>query len=108
MDHAAGTAGGVPISRLSINLHDGLTGPQIASELSCGKSVVVVFVTGSLDQIPPDYAGAITKRWFSEALEQVVLLVRTHSWDSVDPPQADLSLVRMAPSFQGKSRTEGK
>ncbi len=44
----------------------------------------------------------------SEALEQVVLLVRTQSWDSVDPPQADLSLVRMAPSLQGKPRTEGK
>lgn len=55
------------LALVDLNLHDGLTGPQIASDLSCGKSVVVVFVTGSPDQIPLDYAGAIgaiTKPWF--------------------------------------------
>lgn len=99
------------LALIDLNLHDGLTGPQIASELSRGKGMIVVFVTGSPHQIPPDYAGAIgaiTKPWSPEALEQVMLLVRAQRRDSIDPPEADLSLVWMAPSFQGKPRTEGK
>jgi DNA-binding response OmpR family regulator len=99
------------LALVDLNLSDGLTGPQIASELSRDKSMTVLFVTGSPDQIPSDYAGAvgaITKPWSLKALEQVVLLVHTRGWDSIDRPEADLSLVRMAPSFQGKPRTEGK
>ncbi|MBN9077970.1 MAG: response regulator [Rhizobiales bacterium] len=100
------------LALVDLNLRDGLTGPQIASELSRGKDTLVVFVTGSPDQIPPDYAGAvgaITKPWSPEALEQVVSLVRTYGRDNTTPSETDLTLVRMAPSFQGgKPRAKGK
>ena len=100
------------LADVDLNLRDGLTGPQIASELSRGKDTLVVFVTGSPDQIPPDYAGAvgaITKPWSPEALEQVVSLVRTYGRDNTTPSETDLTLVRMAPSFQGgKPRAKGK
>jgi DNA-binding response OmpR family regulator len=88
------------LALVDLNLSDGLTGPQIASELSRDKGMAVVFVTGSPDQIPPDYAGAIgaiTKPWSLKALEQVVLLVCAQWRDSIDPLEFDLSLVRMAP-----------
>lgn len=78
------------LALVDLNLHDGLTGPQIAAELSRDKSMIVVFVTGSPDQIPPDYAGAIgaiTKPWSPEALEQAVLPVRSHQRHSIDPPE---------------------
>jgi DNA-binding response OmpR family regulator len=100
------------LALVDLNLHDGLTGPQIASELSRDKSMIVVFVTGSPDQIPPDYAGAagaIVKPWSRKALEQVVSLVRGYGRGSISLLEVDLSLVRMAPSFQdGKPRAKGK
>lgn len=55
------------------------TGPQIEADLSRGKGMIIVCVTGSPDQILRDYAcviGAIAKPWSPQALEQVLLLVR--------------------------------
>lgn len=96
------------LALVDLNLRDGLTGPQIASVLSQDKGMIVVFVTGSPDQIPPDYAGAagaITKPWSIEALEQVMSLVTALRRLGASLPHADLPLVRLAPSFQsGKSR----
>jgi DNA-binding response OmpR family regulator len=100
------------LALVDLNLSDGLTGPQIATALSRDKGVIVVFVTGSPGQIPPDYAGAIgaiTKPWSPQALEQVASFVRIHGRDGPSPSETDLSLVRMAPSFQGgKPRARGK
>jgi hypothetical protein len=74
---------------------------------------MVAFVTGSPHQIPPDYAGAacaITKPWSPKALEQVISLARMPRRDRAGLPAADLSLVRLAPSFQlgGNPRGKGK
>jgi DNA-binding response OmpR family regulator len=69
------------LALVDLNLRDGLTGPQIASELARNHSALVVFVTGSLEQIPADYAGAmgaITKPWDPRTLEQLVTFVRGH------------------------------
>lgn len=101
------------LALVDLNLRDGLTGPQIASQLSRDREMVVVFVTGSPEQIPPDYAGAacaIIKPWSPEALEQVMSLVRAPGRGRAGRHEADLSLVRLAPSFQGGRgpRGEGK
>jgi CheY-like chemotaxis protein len=69
------------LALVDLNLRDGLTGPQIASELARNRAALVVFVTGSPEQIPADYAGAvgaITKPWDSKTLEQLVIFVRSH------------------------------
>lgn len=47
------------LALVDLNLKDGLTGPHIAQRLANDHHVLVVFVTGSPDQIPLDYAGAI-------------------------------------------------
>lgn len=99
------------LALVDLNLRDGLTGPQIASVLSRDKDMIVVFVTGSPHQIPPDYAGAagaITKPWSPEALEQVMSLVRAHGRGRAGLPEIDLSLVRLAPSFQAGKGPRGR
>lgn len=98
------------LALVDLNLRDGLTGPQIASELSRDRGMIVVFVTGSPDQIPPDYAGAvgaITKPWTTEALEQVMALVGAHR-RGTSLPEAELPLVRLAPPFQAGERPPGE
>lgn len=44
------------LALVDVNLRDGASGPRIASELARKHDMLVVFVTGSPDQIPPDYA----------------------------------------------------
>jgi len=47
------------LALVDINLRDGRSGPRIASGLARKHDTLVVFVTGSPDQIPSDYAGAV-------------------------------------------------
>lgn len=47
------------LALVDVDLRGSPSGPRIASELARKHDMLVVFVTGSPDQIPPDYAG----RW---------------------------------------------
>lgn len=72
------------LALVDLNLRDGLTGPQIARELSEERSVPAVFVTGSPSQIPRDFAGAlgaITKPWESATIKQLLAFVRAYRKD---------------------------
>lgn len=66
------------LALVDVNLRDGLTGPQIASNLVQQHKAVVVFVTSSMEQIPPDYAGAhgvISKPWTSKTMKDLIAFV---------------------------------
>ena len=47
------------LALVDINLRDGRTGLVISSKLGAGYDTTAVLVTGSPEQIPADYAGAI-------------------------------------------------
>jgi|APThiThiocy_cv2_1041547.scaffolds.fasta_scaffold44909_2 CheY-like chemotaxis protein len=92
------------LALVDINLRDGRTGLVISSKLGAGHDTTVVLVTGSPEQIPADYAGAIgalTKPWRPEALEQLVMFVRAlrvpGSNASLPAPPASM---RLAPHLQ--------
>ena len=79
------------LALVDVNLRDGASGPQIASELFASHKVFVVFVTGNPEQIPPDYAGAfgsITKPWSRKTIEQLLAFVSRYRADEPDisPP----------------------
>ena len=61
---------------VDINLIDGFTGVEIARRLT-GQGVRVGFVTGNLDQIPPDFAGAngAVEKPFSDHSVELLLAV---------------------------------
>lgn len=44
---------------VDVNLRDGKTGPDVARRLSGSLGVVVGFITGSAEQVPEDFAGAV-------------------------------------------------
>jgi DNA-binding response OmpR family regulator len=74
MDQAG--AVGPQAALVDINLRDGFTGVEIARRLS-SQGVRVGFVTGNLDQIPADFAGAngAVEKPFSDHSVELLLAV---------------------------------
>lgn len=67
------------LALVDINLRDGRTGTEIASELVSRHQTTAVFLTGNPEHIPVHYAGAIgsiTKPWHMPAIEQLIMFVR--------------------------------
>jgi DNA-binding response OmpR family regulator len=50
---------GPNVAFVDLNLTDGPTGPEIARRLGAEHHVLVVFLTGSPEQIPHDFCGAL-------------------------------------------------
>jgi len=80
------------LALVDINLRDGRSGPRIASELARKHDTLVVFVTGSPEQIPSDYAGAVgavLKPWDPITIKQLIAFVRAYSGANTDinPPE---------------------
>jgi len=81
------------LALVDVNLRDGPSGPRIASELAQRHDTIVVFVTGSPEQIPSDYAGAVgavLKPWDPITIEQLIAFVRAYS-------EADTGLHALVP-----------
>ena len=81
------------LALVDVNLRDGPSGPRIASELAQRHDTIVVFVTGSPDQIPSDYAGAVgavLKPWDPITIEQLIAFVCAYS-------EADTGLHSLVP-----------
>lgn len=100
---AIAESAGPDLALVDVNLRDGLTGPQIASELVKKFKVMVVFVTGSAESIPPDCSsalGVITKPWAPKTIEQLIPFV--NAYRSEQRPVLALPPVhmRLAPAFQ--------
>lgn len=90
------------LALVDVNLRDGLTGPQIAAEL-VKMQILVVFVTGSADLVPPDHAGAlgiIEKPWRPKTIEQLIPFVRAyrslHRQPVLVSPPGDMQLAPSA------------
>lgn len=97
----------VDLALVDLNLRDGFTGPQIATKLAHEHGVVVIFVTGSSEQIPADYAGAlgaIAKPWSAETLVQLVPFVRARARKTAGTPPPALAL---APSLRDADGLSG-
>ena len=77
------------LALVDVNLRDGRTGPRIASDLVEKHNIIVVFVTGSTEELPPDRAGAlgvIPKPWKRETIEKLIPFVRARCRS--EPPPA--------------------
>ncbi len=92
------------LALVDLNLKDGLTGPQIAQRLTNDHHVLVVFVTGSPDQIPLDYAGAVgavTKPCEPDSLGQVIDFAKAYIQRGAGGPlPIPPAQMRLAPSFR--------
>lgn len=87
------------LALVDLNLKDGLTGPQIAQRLTNDHHGLAVFVTGSPDQIPLDYAGAVgavTKPYEPISLGQVIDFAKAYiqrgAGDPLPIPPAQMRL----------------
>jgi CheY-like chemotaxis protein len=86
---------------VDLNLRDGLTGPRIASKLAHDHAALVVFVTGSPEHIPADYAGAlgaIIKPYDARTLEQLINFVHSRRRGQMGSSGAPAKM-KMAPSL---------
>lgn len=87
---------------VDVNLRDGRTGPRIAAELAEKHKVVVVFVTASSEQIPPDCSGAlgiIPKPWKPDTIEHWISFARARC-RSEPPPSLSPPCMQGASSFE--------
>lgn len=100
---AIAESAGPDLALVDVNLRDGLTGPQIASELVKKFKVMVVFVTGSAESIPPDCSGAlgvITKPWAPKTIEQLIPFVNAYRSEQRPVLASTPMHMRLAPTFQ--------
>lgn len=63
------------LALVDLNLKDGPTGPHIAADLARNTGAIVILVTANIDQIPPNFCGAIgavAKPFTTEAMERII------------------------------------
>lgn len=73
---------------VDIRLADGITGPEVALDLSSRK-IAVVFLTSSLDLVPANMAGAVglvTKPYVETDMESVIAFMASAMQDGAVPP----------------------
>lgn len=100
---AIAESAGPDLALVDVNLRDGLTGPRIASELVKKFKVIVVFVTGSAEGIPPDFSGAlgvIPKPWAPKTIEQLIPFVNAYRSEHRPVLVSTPAHMQLAPAFQ--------
>ena len=103
---ALANSGAPDLAFVDVNLRDGPSGPRIASELARKYDTLVVFVTSSPEQIPPDYAGAlgvVLKPWDPATITELIAFVQAYSgMDTGAVAIAPPGRMSIAPTFEGR------
>lgn len=82
---------------VDLNLRDGMTGAEISRRLS-GKGVAVGFITGNVEEIPADFAGAVAvveKPFTPAGVQEMLDLLKSFLGDG---PAPERRFARMAPA----------
>ena len=92
------------IALLDVNLADGATGPLLCAWLVETYGIPVVFVTGSPEQLPPGFAGAlgcVVKPYATHVLEAALSFADRHGAAPDAPPPKGMLAATPVPNALG-------